>query len=74
MLEGSALASSPVPFTNYPEKENRRKEKEEIDGGESAEADADHGDLGRGVEVLAGRRSFPHSRVARPQMVSDGAG
>lgn len=68
MLQSSAFASSPIPLSHYPKKENCRKEKQQINRGQRGETDVDHE---AGVwRAGAGRRatSFPQSTVAIPQM------
>ncbi len=68
MLQSSAFASPPIPFSHYPKKKNCRKEKQQINRGQRGEADVDH-EAGVG-RAGAGRRatSLPHSTVAIPQM------
>jgi len=67
MLQRSAFASPPIPLSNYPEKENRRKEKQQIDRGEGAEGDANHWSEGIRAGSLGRLMSLPHSMVAIPQ-------
>ena len=45
-LQSSTLASPPIPLSHYPEKKNRRKEKQQINGDQRAETDRDHGVVG----------------------------
>ena len=73
MLQSSAFASSPIPLPKYPEKENRRKEKQQIDGGESAEADANHSSESGRAGSLGRLMSLPHSTVAMPQTGAPGS-
>jgi hypothetical protein len=70
MLQSSAFASPPIPLSNYPEKKNRRKEKQQIDRGEGAEADANHCSEGNGAGSRGRLISLPHSMVAMPQTVA----
>ena len=42
-LQGSALASPPIPLSHYPEKKNRRKKKQQINRDQCAKTDRNHG-------------------------------
>jgi hypothetical protein len=45
-LQGSALAPPPIPLSHYPEKENRRKKKQQINRNQRAKTDRNHGAVG----------------------------
>jgi hypothetical protein len=66
MLQSPAFAPPPIPLSHYPKKENCRKEKQQVNGGERAERDVDHG--AEELPTAVGRvTSLPHSTVAIPQ-------
>ena len=67
VLQSPSLSSPLIPFSNYPEEENRRKKKQQINRDESRKTDANHGvTLAPGC-VCGRAMSFPHSTVAIPQ-------
>ncbi len=70
MLQRSAFASPPIPLSNYPEKKNGRKEKQQIDGGECAQADTNHCSEGDRAGSVGRLISLPHSMVAMPQVAA----
>jgi hypothetical protein len=73
ILKGPTLAPPPIPFSNYPEEENRRKKKQQINRDQSGKTNANHGVmLAAGVDC--GRAtSFPHTTVAVPQVRNESA-
>src|SRR5205085_1908458 len=66
------FAPAPIPLSHYPEKKNRRKEKQQINGDERGQADANHGAgwvaEGEGWTAGVAAMSLPHSTVAIPQI------
>ena len=71
MLQRAALAPPPIPLSQYPKKENCRKEKEQINGGQCCESNVDHGTGSLGGARAGAATSFPHSTVAIPQVATD---
>jgi hypothetical protein len=71
--ESPLLSPPPIPFSNYPEEENRRKKKQQINRGQGGETNANHGViLAAGVDC--GRTiSLPHTIVAVPQVRNESA-
>jgi len=66
VLQSPSLPPLAIPFSNYPEEENRRKKKQQINGDESGKTDANHG-VTLAADCGCGRAtSFPHSIVAIP--------
>jgi hypothetical protein len=43
MAQSPSLAPAPIPFSHYPEEENRRKKNQQIDCDQNRETDANHG-------------------------------
>jgi hypothetical protein len=67
MLQSPAFAPPPIPLSHYPKKENCRKEKQQINGGERAEGNVNHG--AEALEPALSRvTSLPHSTVAIPHV------
>ena len=73
VLESPSLPSPPIPFSNYPEEENRRKKKQQINRDKSRKTDANHGVTLTPGCVCGRAMSLPHTIVAVPQARNESA-
>src|SRR5438874_12462517 len=67
VLESPSLPSPPIPFSNYPEEENRRKKKQQINRDQSGKTNANHGVTLAAAAGCGRAMSLPHTIVAVPQ-------
>ena len=73
VLESPSLSPPPIPFPNYPEQENHRKKKQQINRDQSGKTNANHGvTRAAGVDCVRAM-SLPHAIVAVPQVRNESA-
>jgi hypothetical protein len=60
VLQSSSLPPPAIPFSNYPEEENGRKKKQQINRDKSSKTDANHGVALAPPDGCGLAMSFPH--------------
>src|SRR5207249_8714721 len=73
VLQSPSLPPPAIPFSNYPEEENRRKKKQQINRDKSSKTDANHGVALAPPRGCGLAMSFPHWIVATPQASNESA-